>query len=141
MARRKRRYFKHIYFESKKPGKDSVFEAVPDLGRPGVHNAKEVKLLVGALLADLAGGYTVDHSGRRVRFTKKKLQGRFLVLQRLAKKYGGKEAVEKGREIAKKALSIKNLRERKAYLKRALRELGISKEMIEQLVARTNSKR
>ena len=140
MARRRRRYFPHIYFESKKPGKDSVYEAVPDIGKPGVNSPREVKLLVAATLADLADGKTVDHRGRTTRFTRKKLQGRFLVLQRLAKKVGGKEAVEKGREIARQALKLKPGRERKKFLKKALKELGISKEMIEQLIARTNKR-
>ncbi len=140
MARRRRRrhYFPHIYFESKKPGKDSVYEAVPDIGRPGVRTSKEVKLLVAATLADLADGKTVDHRGRVKRFTSKTLRGRFLVLAKLSKKYGGKSAVEKGKEIASKAIRIRDLRKRKQYLKKALQELGISKEMIEQLIARTN---
>jgi hypothetical protein len=133
-----RRYFPHIYFESKKPGKDSVYEAVDDIGRPGVNSPREVKLLVAATVADLADGYTVDHYGRRVRYTRQKLLGRFLVLQRLAKRHGGGWAVDYGRQVALNALKIKDKRLRKQYIKEHLQKLGLAPETIERLIARTN---
>ncbi len=137
---RGRRYFPHIYFESKAiRGKDSVYEAVPDISRPRVNTAKEVKLLTAATIADLADGYTVDHRGRRIRFTRKLLSGRFLVLRRLAKRYGGKRAVETGYKIAREALEIPAGPKRKRFIKEQLKEkLGLATETIEQLIARTN---
>ena len=136
-----RRYFPHIYFESKAiKGKDSVYEVVPDLGRPGVRSAREVKLLAAATVADLLDGYTVDHRGRRVRYTIGKLRGRLLVLYRLARRYGGIEVVEKAHRIAFEALKLpKSMR--KAFIKRELRKLGVSTEFIEQAIARTNAGR
>jgi len=81
-----------------------------------------VKLLTVVTIADPVDGYTVDHHGRRVRFTRKLLSRRFLVFRRLANRYGGKRAVETGQRIAYEALKIPAGPQRKRIIKEQFRE-------------------
>jgi len=88
-----RTYFEHIYFESKIPGRDSVYMAVSDIGRPGVKSSKEVGAIAIAQLIDWLDGKTVNHYGEVVRFNEKLWAGRTKILYLLAKRYGGKRIV------------------------------------------------
>ena len=91
MARR------NVYF-----GPRSLTKAVKDVGRPGVHTAKEVCALAVAQLLDFIDGYTVDaRTGRRKRFTWKTWLGRTKILYILAAKYGGKACVRQVHAIAR----------------------------------------
>ena len=83
MARKKR--YKHIYFESKTPGRDSVFQAVRDIGKKGVNTRKEFIRLCLAQLSDLADYKTKDHNGNTISFTKQLWVRRTFVLRRLNK--------------------------------------------------------
>jgi len=130
----KKRFLPHIYFESKRPGRDSVLAAVRDIGRPGVNTAKEVKLLAFAQLADYADGKTVDHHGRTVRFTDRKWAGRTMVLKRLAAKYGGKKAVETIQKYKEKLKKAKSKREKERILLQAAKELGIDKSTAKSIM-------
>ena len=138
MARRKRRSYPHIYFESKKPGRDSVYMAVPDIGKPGVRSSREVKLLAYAQLADLLDGYTRDHHGRRKRFTAKTWAGRLLVLRRLAERYGGKRAVELIQEYRRELQAARTRREKERVLLEAARELGIPRKQALEIIRKVN---
>jgi len=130
---RKKRY-PHIYFESKKRGRDSVLAAVPDIGRPGVRSSKEVKLLAFAQLADYADGKTVDHSGRVRRFTSRLWSGRMLVLRRLAKRYGGVRAVKIATEYRRFLDEARSWREKRSILLEAAHEMGLPKKMAERII-------
>ncbi len=82
-------YFPHIYFESKAPGRDSVFVAVDDIGVPGMRTKKELVATAISLALDYLDGKTKDHRGRVIRFTKKKWAGRLGILRMHAKRLGG----------------------------------------------------
>ncbi len=86
MARKKR--YKHIYFESKEPGRDSVFAAVKDIGKKGVNTRKEFIELCMAQLADLADLKTKNKQGRTIPFTKQLWVRRTFILRRLNKMKG-----------------------------------------------------
>jgi len=83
---RRRRYYKHIYFESKAPGRDSVFQAVKDIGRTGVNTRKEFVRLILSQLADIIDYKTKDHHGRTIKWTIKLWNGRMGVLRLINKK-------------------------------------------------------
>ncbi len=70
----------HIYF-----GKDSVFKAVKDIGKPGVNTRKEFVELCMAQLADLADLKTKTKNGRTVRWTKQLWARRTFILRRVNK--------------------------------------------------------
>jgi len=92
--RKKRKYYPHIYFESKVPKtRDSVTKAVKDIGKPKVSSAKEVGALAVAQLIDWLDGYTYNHYRERIKFSGKIWAGRMLILNRLANKYGGKKYI------------------------------------------------
>jgi len=86
-------YYEHIYFESKRPGRDSVYMAVRDIGKPGVRSSKEVGALAVAQFIDWLDGKTVNHYGEVVRFNERLWAGRTRILYLLAQKYGGKRIV------------------------------------------------
>lgn len=94
-SKKRKRFYKHIYFEAKIPRtRDSVTQAVKDVGRPGVRSSKEVEALAIAQFLDWLDGKTVDHHGKVVRFTGRIWAGRTKILYLLAKKYGGKRIVK-----------------------------------------------
>jgi len=136
---RGKKFYKHIYFEAKVPKtRDSVYEAVHDVGTPGVNSPKEVKLIAAAQLADLADKKTRDHHGEKIPFTSRTWQGRMLVLRRLSKKVGGKRAVEVVDKYGKAALKAPSKAERLAVIKQGLKKLGLKPKQIKVLIKKTN---
>ena len=129
------RYYPHIYFESKRPRTpDSVYQAVHDIGKPGVNTAKEVKLLAFAQLADLYDGYTRNHQGHRVRFTGRLWAGRLLVLKRLANRYGGKRAVELIQRYKQELEEARSRTAKREILLEAARKLDIPRKQAEEII-------
>jgi len=105
---------RNVYF-----GPRSILKAVKDVGKPGVHSAREVKALAVAQLLDWLDGKTVSkRTGKVVRFTNRLWAGRLHVLYILASKYGGKRAV---REIEK----IKKMVEEREITKSEARRLAL----------------
>ena len=131
-------YYPHIYFESKRKGRDSVFQAVKDTGSPGVRSAQEVKMLVAALLADLADLKTRDHRGRVKRFTPGTWTGRMRVLSRLAKRYGGMRYVKALKGVYGE-IARASPRKRREIIREILRkEFKLSSSKINELLRRVN---
>jgi len=98
--RRSGRKGKNIYF-----GRNSVFRAVKDIGKPGVRSAKEVRALAVAQFLDWLDGKTKNRQGKTVRFTGRIWAGRMKVLHILASKYGGKRALQ---QIEKLKRAVEN---------------------------------
>lgn len=84
-----------------------------------------MKLLAYATVADYADRRTVDHSGRVVPYTRQKLNGRLLVLRRLAERYGGKRAVEEAARAAREMDRYKSREKRVEIARQLARRLGI----------------
>ncbi|GEM_PF-4973621 len=99
MTKRKRRWFKNIYFETKTKKRDSVFAAVRDIGRKGVNNAKEVGALAFAQLLDYLDKKTANHYGEKIRFTDTLWRKRTRVLYFLSNKFGGKSYVKLAQKL------------------------------------------
>jgi len=95
------RRYKNIYL-----GGESAFKSVKDIRKPGLDTRKEFVNLVFATLLDLYDGYTRDHSGKRVKYTVKKFNGRMLLLRRLNRKYrfGYSKLIDKAHELGVKYL-------------------------------------
>ncbi len=87
MVRRRKKY-RHIYFESKKPGRDSVFQAVKDVGRKGLNTRKEFVRLCMSQLADLADLKTKNKQGQVIPFTLQLWSQRCFILRQLNKRKG-----------------------------------------------------
>ena len=139
-------YRKHIYFEARGGGADSVFKAVPDIGRKGVNTGKELMMIAGAQLADLADLKTKDHHGKTRKWTHRLWGGRSYVIWRLFYALKGKGKVKQS--DAKKLrmilnsghriMEIKPRQERVKRIKQVLRKAGFSDREINELLKSTN---
>jgi len=136
----------HIYFESKKPGRDSVFGAVEDAGKKGVDSKKELFLIAGAQLADLADAKTKDHAGKTKKWTHKTWGGRSYILWKLFYKLK-KEGKVKDSDAKKlkmitsgghKIMEIKDKAERVKRIKQILKKVGLKDSEIRRLIEKTN---
>ena len=129
------RHYRNIYF-----GPNSWFKAVPG----HVHGPEKTKLLVAATVADLLDGKTRQRKGGKVvRYTHRKLNGRFLLLVKLSKKWGGREYVRKGRKLAKIIEEIRREikdpeRKIKVTAELLAERLHIKKHLAEEIVEKTN---
>jgi len=90
-----KRKFEHIYFESKKPGRDSVTRAVKDIGQKGCKSPREVGAVAVAQLIDYLDGKTYNKQGKVIKFTKRLWTLRTRILRILGRKYGGIRIVNK----------------------------------------------
>ena len=100
MSKAKRK-FEHIYFESKKPGRDSVTRAVKDIGQKGCKSPREVGAVAVAQLIDYLDGKTYNKQGKVIKFTKKLWTLRTRILRILGRKYGGLRIVNKVDKLRK----------------------------------------
>jgi len=100
MSKTKRK-FEHIYFESKKPGRDSVTRAVKDIGKKGCKSSREVGAVAVAQLIDYLDGKTYNKQGKVIRFTKRLWIPRTRILRILGRKYGGIRIVNKVDKLRK----------------------------------------
>ena len=139
MKRKKRArrgtYYPHIYFESKKPGRDSVFMAVPDISRPGVNTPLEVKLLAVAQLADVADSKTKTHSAKTIPFSSKLWRRRLSVLFKLGRRYGGLGYVAKAAKLYGR---VRGTRSKKALVDLLVKEFKISPKQAWRIVNRVS---
>ena len=113
---------KRIYF-----GKDSVFQAVKDTGKPGLSSRKEFIRLVLAQLADVADFKTKDHSGKTVKWTLRLWNGRMALLRLLNKR--------KKFRLAKLLRYVDKIG--KAYLKKQIGPLHLA-EAIDRICKKYN---
>jgi len=136
----------HIYFESKKPGRDSVFGAVEDVGRKGVDTKEELFMIAGAQLADLGDLKTKDHSGKSKKWSHKLWGGRSYILWKLFYKLK-KEGKVKDSDAKKlkmitsaghKIMEIKDKAERVKRIKQVLKKAGLKDSEIKKLLEKTN---
>ena len=154
------KHYKHIYFESKTPGRDSVFVAVKDIAGRGVDTPEELLKIAGNQLADLADLKTKDHKGRKKKWVHSGKEakkgdavpwsGRVYVLWRLFYylKNRGKLKGKKEKEVAKKIrmisdaghkiMEIKSRQARVKRIKQVLRKVGFSDKQINEMLKVTN---
>ena len=155
------KYYKHIYFESKAPGRDSVFAAVKDIGKKGVNTPEELLHIAGAQLADLADLKTKDHKGKVKKWVHSPKEakgrddvvswgGRVHVLWQVFRylKEKGKLRGKKEKEVARiirmignsghRIMEIKSRSERVKRIKQVLKKAGFTDKQISELLKSTN---
>ena len=127
---------------------DSVYNVVRDVKHPGVDTSQELLKIAGAQLADLADMKTVDHSGKHVKWTKKKWAGRSYILWRLfgrlkndMSKKEAERTEKKLRMITKSGIKVMELKTREVRerrIRQILRKVGFSNREINELLRKTN---
>ena len=139
-------YKKHIYFEAKGGGIDSVFQAVPDIGRKGVNTKKELFMIAAAQLADLGDLKTKDHHGKTEKWTHRLWGGRSYVIWKLFYMLRGKGKVKESdakklRMILNsghKIMEIRSKEQRIKRIKQVLKKAGFKDSEIKELLEKTN---
>lgn len=139
---------RHIYFNRKGVKHDSVYNVVKDVRKPGVDSSSELLKIAGAQLADLADMKTYNHSGKPVKWTKKKWAGRSYILWRLfgrLKNDMSRKEAEKTEKklklITKSGSKVMNLKTREARerrIRQVLKRVGFSNREINELLKKTN---
>lgn len=157
------RKIKHVYFESKEPGRDSWYGAVIDRGRKGVDSPREVREIAAAQLADLIDLKTIDNTGKGgrkgghgekgsiIKWNLGLWSGRCSVLWKLyailrnkgrLKGKAEKELHDDIRKVQKEGYKIMKIKSKEERLKKVYKiltkDLGLSESQAKEIIIKTN---